>query len=239
MSVPVTFTFSNIANGYCWPGAQQFWSDIQLLIAATVDSGVGFNFGSTTPGVDDRDKPWVRTETDGSLIGVYTFGNGLWVRPHPVSPSSDYRSLWVGTLANLKTFEGGADEAITETTGPFWEEDTNFQAKCLMGPGSFTEYNGTTRDALGVGETTGSEKVRLAETEMPVHNHTFAIHQGDGTNNGNYIMACDESTIQQADHPTNAAGGSAGVTRYHENLPPVRGIYVIKRTARKYYTVAG
>ena len=238
MSIPVQFTYASLPAGYCWDTPAGYWAALQELISASVDSGIGFNFGNDEPGVDDQDIPWIRTLADGSLDRLYSF-NGQWVSPHPIPPSSSFRTIWVGSLADLKTVEGGADEAITETSGPFWVEDTDFSFRSPIGVGTNTiAYNGAAATSVAVGGTLGVEKIALGATEMPAHRHTITLRDNN-TDTEPLPAAGDPGAAADPNGNTGYAGGdtpgSSGTTVAHDNMQPSIGVYFIKRTARKYY----
>ena len=71
--------------------------------------------------------------------------------------------FWVGTEALLKTYDGGADVAITDATGPFWEVDTTVAGKFLLAPGTV----GTT--VIAVTDTGGSHETTLTTDDPGPH----------------------------------------------------------------------
>ena len=49
-----------------------------------LDSGQTVNLGDTQPTPDDVDKPWIRTDLNGTPAGLYQFYNGLWRNMGPI-----------------------------------------------------------------------------------------------------------------------------------------------------------
>lgn len=80
------------------------------------------------PGVEDSSKIWHKLNSDLTPTGrFYVWSSGQWITPHPVAPESDERRLYVGTLANLVTFDGGSAGTVSASAGPMWEEDTSWR----------------------------------------------------------------------------------------------------------------
>lgn len=233
MSTPVTLTPGTLPAGYCPSTYQQILEDFLTNTVATLPGTYNtFVYGSSTPAVSDQDKVWVKVDASNNLVGIYTY-NGAWVRPHEVPPSSSIRTMWVGTTVALETFDGGTAGAVTATTGPMWEVDTAFDFRIPMGVGTnATTYDGVAATSLTVGEDKGAEKHKLVIAEMPAHTHTC----GDGHN----FITAGTAGVEQPDgtpnmlsaHPDTA---STGGDLYHSSLPPVHGVYFIKRTARVYH----
>lgn len=114
---------------------------------------------SSQPGVDQQNLPWIQTNADGSIVGIFTFSNGAWVRPHPIPAGPNgFRAMWSGDLADLDLYEGGDAGAITATTGAFWELDSGFDDKIPRGA-TATVPVGTDSNQLTSGSSS-SDQVR-------------------------------------------------------------------------------
>lgn len=93
-----------------------------------------FNFGADQPTVDNQDKPWIKTDASGNLIGIFTFASGAWTRPHPIPAGPNgFVAMWAGDLADLDTFDGGTAGAVSATSGPFWTYLSDFDDKIPRG----------------------------------------------------------------------------------------------------------
>ncbi len=232
MSLSVTLTPGDLGLGYCWPGPQQYLIDICAAILAQVP-GIfnGVNFGPNTPAPIDQDKPWIKTDSYGRIIRVYAF-SGAWLAPHPVQAgSSAIPLLWKGTESDLWSYDegGGADpgnagnpSAVSDTTGPFWIVDHDFDYRIPIGPGENSVAYSGAKTTIAVGGTAGEEKHSLSALEMD-HNHLpfpGEVQTGAGSYPAVAIL------------PGAILG--AGILP-HNNMPPVRAIYFCKRSARKYY----
>jgi len=107
----------------------------------------------------DETNLWYKLDgTTGHPIGMYFYDTGLaqWVRPHAIPPLGKERMLWVGTPAELWSYDGGngvdpSSTLPTISTGPFWEVDGDFSDKLAGGVGSTVAAVGTNYDILGSG----------------------------------------------------------------------------------------
>ena len=210
-----------------------------------------FNYGSTTPSVENQDRPWFRLNGDGSPDRIYTYFNGKWVARHLVTASSSYRAIWTGSLASLYSFDGGdgtdpASVTPTATTGAMWQEDEDMRDKIPMGVLASTGQVST------VGATAGelSQDVTLTVENLPRHRHEVTMEDaGDAEGTGDKDdpdstgrAASDSGDIRWL----NSSKDNVGYTRYYGNVapdaitiakvPPVVGVFFIKRTARVFLT---
>jgi microcystin-dependent protein len=118
-----------------------------------------------------------------------------------------------------------------------WEIDANGSGKFPVIVGAFTASGSV--DVTGSTTSTGvagSDQHTLTELEIPEHNHTVTLDRQDcaggnqqntvydGTDNG----ATEDGVVRDTD----VAGGG----QPHNNLPPFYGVYIIKRTARYFFT---
>jgi len=258
MATNVTLTAGSLPQGYCFSTLQQYYEDI---IAATLAELPGdatfFNFGPDLPDPSDQDKPWIRTDASGNFDRLYTY-NGAWVSPHPVPASDSERRIWVGTEEELWSYDGGdgGDPATaTDTSGSFWAIDTDFAFAIPMGAGTnATTYDGNPATTLAVGGTAGEERHTITEDELPEHTHVLGNsgynNSGVPVSGGEYISAKGNGDPGGSDTsyylvksladaaPDVGKVAETGSDLSHQNLPPVRGVHFIKRSARVYYTVS-
>lgn len=225
-----------LRTGYCYPASPQtFINDVFGAVQAYLTTETGnsfFNFGDTEPTPDNRVYPWLKT--DGNW---YVWVGGYWRRKHQYQISDGVRLVFVGAESDVWSFDGGDGNdpgAVipTDYTGAMWEVDDSFEAKFPVGVGTFAAAGGI---AVGGNTTTlgvtGEDQHKLTVSEMPAHTHETAKDEADSTTGG------DMHLVNYAD-----AGGaivstqSTGGDTAHNNLPPMIGVYFIKRTARVYYT---
>lgn len=240
---------------YCFSNFQQLNLDI-LSIAQIVDllGSRFYNLGNQPPDPDNRDFPWFNTND--SQWYSWNIDVGLWVRPHPVPPSSQSRILWVGDTTSLQSYDGGDANPAGDASGPMWTEDEDFRAKFPVGPG--TMPSGT---VIGVGGTGGVDQATIPVAAMPPHQHIVpfsaspsatsdpgtgevfpgTVKYGIGfsfTNNGQLVEnttggtrpRCYPLTSQFSTDPAPAVDQDP-----IDLLPPYRGVFFIKRTSRRFY----
>lgn len=225
---------------YCPATWQQAYNDFFSNGYAYLSAGVANVWKGDTPPVDPTVYPiWVRTSAGNAYFPpLWVRTGGSWVAMHPQQAGSE-RHIWVGTEANLWAYDGGdGTDPIasppTDTTGAMWQVDTQFAAIMPIGVGTLPA--GT---VIPQGGTGGEDVHTLLATEMPVHHHTVTqsvdlVLRGAADRDvvvPNWAMGAEADSV----YDTSDAGGSAGATVPHQNMPPYLGVYFIKRTARKYY----
>lgn len=236
----VVFTPASLPVGFC----HQSW---QLTFNAFVAALHGylpgeynvFNYGSTTPAVEDQDKPWLMTNGDGTPAGWKIYYGGAWVnaQPHALSPGVivDY----YGTLADIPTLDGGT------IASPFWRncDGTNgtpdLRGRCTIGAG---QGAGLTDRAINA--TGGEETHVLTGAEAVVQDHTHYIPVEAGGIVGD--VTTGRVTVTDGSLGYNVAAAAShyaetepvfsldGVNDAHENMPPFHALYKIMRTNRLY-----
>lgn len=247
----ITLTFSGFPEGYCYPGdPNDFATDLLDNVVVEFNTSTGnfyYNFGPDIPSVDNRVYPWFRTGIGDYSEGWYYWNGTAWIMAHPVPASGNERRLWVGSTADLETYDGGSAGAVTSTTGPFWTVDTNFAGKFPIGPGTV----GTT--AIAVTDTGGSHEATLSN-DIIAHTHAFGNYAG-GNDDARFLIGTSttfpsqnsmeihgdtgnpqEANITAGNLITAPAEVTAGADPV-PTMPPYYGTYVIKRTARVYRTV--
>lgn len=233
----IQLTPPSLPVGYCPTSFQQLATDLIRGTQARFRSTIGntfFNYGSATPETDNRVYPWM--DLDGNWWN-YSGDAGGWVRKHPYLASGPFRTLWVGTLNDLKTFDGGADEIISNPLyqGPMWEVDSSAAGLFPVFVGAIgTSGNVAVTGSITDTSVSGTDKVTLTTAQIPAHNHILS-------NANVYNISIDDvsGTVLNGNPsfgvPTTVNTDNAGGGESHNNLPPFYGIYLIKRTARAYY----
>lgn len=235
----VVFTPGVLPPGYCFSTWEQLNLDIiNRLTGFLPGSYSTFNYGDTVPSVDDTDKPWFRT-----VLGVpdrwYVYVSGMWVARYRIPTSSFERMLWYSDLNSLYAYDGGDGTAVFNQTytGSFWQEDPDFQAKFPIGPGVLPST-----DTIAVAGTGGEEKHLLTGLESGVNAHTHNEQCVASNNNAiggagaSYrTFGVEGSTVISTEIKT-VASDVVAATNPHNNMPPYRGIYVVKRTQRDFWT---
>lgn len=229
----ITLEPPTLGTGYCPANYQTLVDDIVYGIVPTFNSDVGnsfFNTGSGTPSAANQIYPWF--DQDGFW---WTYSGGAWVRKHSLPALSSERRMWVGTLVDLRSYDGGDGTATTPAapvTGAMWSEDTLMAARFPVGAGAFAA-SGTvavagTNTSTGV---VGEDKHTLVIAEAPAHTHTVgALSNLD-------IDGLSTRTLYggSAEFIETGTTSSSGSGTPHNTLPPFYGVYFIKRTARTHY----
>lgn len=240
MSTPIQLTPGSLPSGYCPSTFQQLYNQMFALASASIDLSVSFFIISKTePDPEDRDKAWIKRNDDGgdgSLERLYLYWDGKWIAPHPVPINSSERRIWTGTELELETYDGGTALVVGEeaTTGPFWEVDTDFETRVPVGAGTLPSTT-----VLAVGDAGGSERVTLAQSELPA---TLTLVT---TTNNWASSSYNDVTTQRVLSDSFSEGGTtidvstqianSGGSQSHQNMQPYKVVYFIKRTSRKFY----
>lgn len=233
-NAPVTLQPGTLPEGFCFTNFQALLNTFFNVSTAFVSGTYNFfNYGSSTPGVNDRSKPWFRLEGSGAPDRWYVFFDGKWVSPHAVPQNSKERRIWTGTTGELTTYDGGDANPIGDASGPMWEVDTAFATRMPVGVGTFPNL-GT---VLNVTDTGGEDKHLLTTAEMPAHQHSipnaYSAQCGTGASAIVGFAGTGPNVVAVADINTSSTGGGTS----HNNEPLYYVVYFIRRTARKFYSV--
>lgn len=246
--LPVQIIPPTFVEGYCPASLQQFANDLQsgsqLSTSLSTDT---LEIGDTAP--TDTSKAWIKTVggvvTAATGLFVWNAALALWVWPNTEQDASA-RRLWVGALGagagGLDLYDGGSAGAVGAATGPMWEQDTDFVGRSPMGPGAIPTANPA--KVLAVGENYGEGAHLMTDQEVAAHDHPLAT-DADITNADGTI----DVVTTGAGGPGLAKGLTAPAvtplsvqpntfTTVQQTMPvihPVRGCYLVKRTARIFY----
>jgi hypothetical protein len=226
----IAITTASVPADYCGNSLRETWAFLVSLLQATLVGEVNlFNYGATTPAPDDQDKPWIKLDANGNIERIYSYSNGAWVARHPVAAGTVI--MYEGSEASIPTFDGGEAGTVTATTGPMWEKVSQLDARFPMGPGTLPSGL-----VVNVGDTGGEEKHELTEEEIPQHTHVikFTEHQDLQVSDDKKRQLFDENGSNTFTPPT-FGGDEDGNTVAHNTLPPYRGIFFLRKTARTHY----
>lgn len=215
--------------GVCYSSEQERLSDFAANLQAQLDGATFFNYGNTKPAVEFNGFPWLRT-TD---MRWYYF-SGDWLSPNPET-SAFVRRLFVGSTVDLQTYDGGDTDPVGASSGPMWEVDTDFEGKSPMGPGTLP-LSGT---IVTVANDFGVDQVALTALQLPTPIPLIGTtnNWGSGaTTPAPFRLLSDDNYVDGTVNVSTDFSITGGGQR-HENLHPVRGTYVIKRTARLNYKI--
>ena len=230
----VILTPATLPAGSCFASEQERLNAFAEHVSGVLpDTYSTVNVGSTAPQPNDRDKAWLRTNTDGSPDGLYFYYNGSWKRKHPVDPG--FIGLWLGTPGDIDALDGGTAGTATLYAGPFWRIATEFAARFPLGVGTLPIAG-----AVAVGATGGEERVTLETKHLPTvlgrlkdpFTKLIGTVTGGGTNGENSGGAVARDEMSNV-----ILGGTADTDKSHNNVPPYVGVYFIVRTIRTMYSI--
>lgn len=252
MSYDIPLIPPTVPEGFCNQLTGSDW--VQILANEIVGRGVaqlsGTSFASilnqeAVPGINDVDKLWYQPST--AARGLYSYIGGAWIIPHPSPAAGNERRHWVGTLVELRSFDGGDGTATVPmgNVGAMWVEDTEFVGRSGIGPGSVPSSS----PALSVAVATNAGAGTVLQTEQMVaaHTHkvTFSNQPGAVYTHWSYDSGSPDGGIEEpigtGGPGVNAEGMTAQLNTYTTTqvetpiLHPVRGMYVIKRSDRVNY----
>lgn len=239
--------FGQLPLNYCWPSnPQTFLNDVaQIIYAAVQDNITGVFYGPTDPGADT--KLWFNTN-NGRL---YEWNSTYGLRTSLYFPAANaqFRMLWEGTEAELIAMDNPSLSAtVTQISGPFWTIDHNYDGRSPMGPGAISGEDPIVK-TLAVLENYGTGSHIQLATEVAQHTHI--VEHSDATVGATYshVNTGDAHPFDGSiDEPLGVDAAGANQASYiaraslvaataMQNVHPVRGAYVIKRTSRVYYTL--
>lgn len=133
MSTPIRLTAGDLGTGYCPASFQALYERMFDLGSASIESNAStFIMDDTEPAAEDRDKLWVRLNSDGSLDGLYVWYNGAWTKALPnrclieeqygsgVGPADPVPNTWATRTLNTTTINtiSGLSLASNQITLP-------------------------------------------------------------------------------------------------------------------------
>lgn len=239
--VPPTFP-----AGFCPPNYQAEWeAGVALMRAELSVSGVTpfYNFGNTVPTPQNRLFPWIRTNSDGSPDDTYVYALGFWLSLYKFAPAAmnGLRIWYEGSEESVLTLDGGENATVSLTTGPFWAIDHNYDGRIPMGAGVIT--GALPAKTLGVGENYGEASHIQAAAEVGPHVHPITskasfshdgvvdvVESSSSTDDGLAIGLTGSLTTPLSVGANSYAAGQLGMPI----LPPIRGMYALMRTMRRF-----
>lgn len=123
-------------------GAQEIGDFIAQNMQVVLPGSISFFVTqSNEPTVEQHSLTWQKTDpSTGVIIGEFRWSPvfGVWLKNHwstGVPPFAE-RKIFTGSLNDLALFDGGENSTVSDTTGPFWVEDSAFADKSLLGVGA-------------------------------------------------------------------------------------------------------
>ena len=238
-----------LKNGTQWwvwdPGTKVY---VPQDISASLTIPPQFLIGATTP-ADPFPPVWLKTSLNptqadpnnyGAAIRWYTFSDtyNQWIAQNDaVELGVDRRIVQIPSEAAVWSYDGGdgSDPSVnipSGITGAMWEVDHDFDFRMPVGAATnVLTYNGNAATVIAPGSAGGVEKHTLTQNELATHDH------GLGGLNVMIATVLNPAVFVAAGGPTVdvATAAAVGNSEAHQNMPPFRGVYFIKRTARQFY----
>lgn len=220
---------SSLPPGVCYASEQERLSSYAANLHAILNGQAFYNFGDAVPAVEFQSYPWFRT-----IDYRWYIYDGAWISANP-EQSTDVRRLFVGSLTDLLTYDGGDNTPLSDRSGPMWTEDTDFQGRSPIGPGNLP----TSGDPIVVATNYGADQATLLATQLPASiDLTVSTNDyGEPPFNvtGFRLLSDNQDVDGQRDQTSSYVNPGGGQPL--DTLTPVRGAYVIRRTARIFYKV--
>lgn len=140
MSTPVDINVPPLPAGFCL-SASAIQNHLKTITAVLPGDFTVWNVGPNEPTIENRSKPWHKTDPS-TFIGMGDFDYsptfGAWLKRHWNANQAPFneRRMFIGSLTDLETYDGGEPGTVSDTTGPFWEKDANFDNKWPLGVGA-------------------------------------------------------------------------------------------------------
>ena len=226
MSTPVPVISAQLPSNFECIITNANWQALVNLLSVTCPDGNVLK-QSVEPAPDQRDKIWLRLNNDGTPDRVYVYAGGKWLSKHAAFEGQVV--MWEGAEGDIPTIDGGTVGAVTTTSGPFWEKVSEMDAKIPIGPGT---TDAPTSTVIAVGDEGGSELVVLEKEQLP--SNPFGVNNVTGP----FLDVTAGGTFEVQTNPgtNHRVGGWDGNDEGHNNMPPYRGIWFIRKTSRLYYT---
>lgn len=250
-NAPIVFNTTGAPAGYC----PDSWNRLWLDFAASLYGYLPGNYSTiiiseTEPAAGDRDKAWLKLDVGGNPVGWFKYANGAWIWPNQVEPNSIVRQIVEGSDADIWSLDGGdgtdpSSNAPTSTTGAMWEEDINYRGRMPLGAGTLSPSS----TVVAVGDTGGVDQVTQTSAQMAVHAHDIRgifLDVNTDTHGAGGIAETEAGYTANAGRvftspagiaiANNGGSGSPAATQPMNTISPYRGVKLIKRTARQFYT---
>jgi microcystin-dependent protein len=229
-----------LSTGFCPTDYQDLLNTFTAHQFVTLSAITGVQVSTLTPDADHQDLPWLKLDINGRPERLYWFAAGAWLSLHTSPPGTTV--WWFNALPNFDTFDGGSAGAVSDYTGPMWQQALLPDLTPIAA--QFPIVAGTLPSSLvlAVGDTGGEEDHVLTTGELAEHAHNvdlgtqnmFGQTIGDSPTPLRITSATGQhAATTSAQFNTDTTGNGDG----HNNLPPYAVGYLLQRTARLFFAV--
>lgn len=223
MSEPIIVSPDTVPAGVCVPGTAQGIVNLvaqYLNVAFAGDSFNTFNYGSSEPDPDNRDRPWFRTDASGYFIGWMGYFNGAWrrVAPYPIGSIVAYSGSDANFDGDGKGNAGTTVEGYQLCNGLNGSPDLRNRFIIMGNDYSGSAWTTDVEDSGNPGVTTGGlATVQLFRTHIPRMTDTLRTGNEAGAGNRFLLGAKNDGSTIDVEIGTTASSGEAAP---HPNMPP-------------------
>ena len=169
-----------------------------------------FNFGASTPPVDQQDRPWLKLNADGSFDDVYVYFNGAWTPKERFAKGDIIMTTGTEAASNVDPWR-----SCVAGIGTVHSVDVpDLSDRFIIGAGNTYE----------VGDMGGENTVTLDATTIPSHQHTIPCYGPVETTPDLYGTVAAPGTARVTEPASSSTStlmlsSNVGGGQAHENKP--------------------
>jgi hypothetical protein len=191
------------------------------MSVALPDMGASFGVQSQLSTPSDTSKPWLRLDSLGRPVRLYTFAQGAWLSPHPIP--SGLTMWWFTALPDFTLFDGGDSNTISAVSGPMWQQALDASGNLISAKFPIAAGTLPSGTVLVPSATGGEEKhiLTAAEGVDPSHQHIVGRFDSTSGNTAAWLLTTP-STSSTVDGAAQRCGGGDNV--HTNNLSQLTGL---------------
>jgi microcystin-dependent protein len=177
MATALTVVPATLPEGTCYSTEQERLNGIAANLLVSIPGTLSlFNFGASTPALENRDRPWIRLNPDGSVDDIYVFYNGSWRKKFLPFTTGDVMFFSGSEASIVDPWFVCNGQTVARALGNFVTPDLRQKFVLVSGTGGTVPdpVDGVGTVALTqriLGQTGGAEEIILLENQTPTHEH--------------------------------------------------------------------